>query len=174
MDLITPTSVAGSGVTLSGGQVSFSASTAISANGVFTTAYDAYQCVLRITGTAGDTQVGLRLRASGTDDSAANYDIYTVDTGFGSYVSQTSWQYISTVDGGNNSGVYGSTFTLYGPALAQAKAITGQSAFRDFSGNVGIRNFGGSKNISTAVDGLSFLTTQDITGSLRIYGMRNS
>jgi hypothetical protein len=177
MDLITPTSVAGTGVTFSGGLISFSAATTISINGCFTSAYDVYSLVLRLTGISVDTQIAIRLRALGVDDSAANYDwagAYNGGATGNEYLTgQTSWPYVMTTDAGNNNSFYGGIFNIMSPALTTQKVIIGKSIGRDFSGLLLLRSIGGSKNITTACDGVSLITS-GITGQLRIYGLRNS
>ena len=174
MDLITPTSVAGSGVTLSGGAVSFSASTTISVNGCFTSTYDNYLMYLNVPSASGNCDLGFRLRLSGTDASGANYSYAYVNvaTGLAGLRTQNA---TSGVLGGYGSTIGHATVTVQMPALASR---TGMRAI----GNAGtgtpysFYDFGATHDVATAYDGISILPTGgvNITGTLRIYGLRNS
>ena len=168
MDLITPTSVAGSGVTLSGGKVTFSAATAVSVNGCFTSAYDNY--VVKVEGVGSATlQTTFRLRLSGTDSSTGIYlfqDHYRQGgtTGGGSRTETSFWlSYGSTT---NMSG----EITLFGPNLAATTKV--MTAGGDET-RVTVQS--GLHNAATAYDGITVLPLSgNITGTLRIYGLRNS
>ena len=74
---VIPTSVAGTGVTLgAAGKVTFSASTAVSVNGCFTSTYDNYLIVVDISATSANSIPQFRLRLAGTDASGAT-DYYS-------------------------------------------------------------------------------------------------
>jgi hypothetical protein len=173
MDLITPTSVAGSGVTLSGGAISFAAATSGSINGCFTTAYDVYRLVFRgATSAAGG--ISSRLRVAGSDASGANYNAQLVfgsstTAGASASVSGTSWPSIG--DGSIAETVCQFSMDLFMPALAQ------QSSFSSLQGYVDLAAVAaqvGRHTLSTAYDGITlFRASGTLTGTLRIYGLRN-
>jgi hypothetical protein len=168
MDLITPTSVAGSGVTLSGGEVSFSAASTVSVNGCFTSAYDNYQIVLRVTGSAG-INAFMRMRASGSD-TATNYvsTLSQLAATYSSTNATTSFEYgiLRAV-----LGMY--VLNLSGPNLAAITAITATGLDANTLSTGMICN--GRQTDSTQFDGFSlFGNTGTATGKLRIYGLRNS
>lgn len=172
--MIRPTSVAGTGVTLSNGKVTFASASTISVNGCFTSSYDNYRVM--VTSTSGSTSERLliRMRASGTDNSGATA------YGFSLVQSATSGAWInldfstgtsSLTCGYKNSTLRSSeSLDLYAPFLAEQTAIV-------VSGQYGVIPFvgGGSHNVSTSYDGFSLIcATGDVTGSLRVYGYRNS
>ena len=172
MDLIVPTSVAGTGVTLSGGQVSFSAATTVSVNGCFTTAYDNY--LLRFNGVSSvDTNCSLRMRAAGSDNSASSYG-YSLLQGVSAAASssqatgQTSVQ-IALI---NTEGFH-AAIDVYSPALAANTRF--QSNGGKNTGTPYLAAFLGFHAVASAFDGLTLLPASgNITGTLRIYGLRNS
>ena len=165
MDLITPTSVAGSGVTLSGGLVTIAAATTASVNGCFTSAYDVYRIVWTLTPTANVDQ-SIRFRAAGSDISSNNYswasgDGTALTTGASAGILNTTTG-VTTVPG------FGSQ-DIYGPALTQITQYAGLSNYNTTS-----KAYFGRFMLTTTFDGFSvFVASGSITGSLRIYGLRN-
>lgn len=170
MDLITPTSVAGSGVTLSGGQVTFTAATTISVNGCFNSAYANYKVIFE--GVASGADVNrMRLRASGSDASGADYNYEVLGGNSTSvaaqdYASQTAFEYWSVA----NTVSMVSEVLIRRPNLAQTTMISAQGGRNNYAA---IMN--GYHNTTTQYDGFSVFTyTYNMTGTLRVYGLRNS
>jgi hypothetical protein len=172
--MIRPTSVAGTGVTLSNGKVTFAAASTISVNGCFSSSYDNYRVM--VTSTSGSTseRLLLRMRAAGTDASGAS------TYGFSLLQSATSGAWLNLdFSATSNSLTCGykhatlrssESLDLYAPFLAEQTAVV-------VSGQYGVIPFvgGGSHNVSTSYDGFSLIcATGDVTGSLRVYGYRNS
>ena len=172
MDLITPTSVAGTGVTLSGGQVSYSGSSTVSVNGCFTAAFENYRIVFYGTLVSGNETFKLRMRLSGTDDSSANYADQRMDAAATtiSGARQTA-QTSGTCSYVQQNGFWGS-IDMFRPQLAAATFFTTVSGNTVAAPN--LYQFAGAHNVSTAYDGLTvFPSASTITGTLRIYGYRN-
>lgn len=168
MDLITPTSVVGSGVTLSGGQVSFNAATTVSVNGCFSNVYDNYQIVLRITGSTG-INAFMRLRAFGSD-TLTNY-VSTWSQLGASYVSGTSTAYFEYGILRAVTGNY--ILNLSGPNLTATTSLTSQGTDHNATSAGMICN--GRQIDPTQFDGFSlFSNTGNSTGTIRVYGLRNS
>ena len=175
MDLITPTSVAGTGVTLSGGQVVFSASTTVSVNGCFTSAYDNYLVLIDTSAASAAAINSIRLRLAGSDAATAYfsglvYANYAADTGafLGSTLGTTGFAglYMDTSGGA-------AVVNIFSPALARKSVFTAQCPNSVSNGN--LRFSQGQHTTATAYDGFSMIPTSgNITGSLRVYGMRNS
>jgi hypothetical protein len=167
LDLITPTSVAGTGVTLSGGAVSFSGSTSVSVNNCFTATYDNYFVIdTHTNSTTAENQI--RLRAAGTD-SSANYNVRLalMQSVYGTATSTTLFR---LGDGGSELGVYQTTFTR--SFLAEPTSL--YSCGND-GGATSLYASGGIHTASTSYDGFSLIaSTGTITGTLRVYGLRNS
>ena len=171
LTLITPSSVAGSGVSLSGAKVVFTAATSVSVNGVFDSTYDNYLVVFIGTVTASSYSINYRLRLSGSDVSGSNYtrqDI-TADGASvsGSRSSSQTESRFGEVATGLNSGFHA---YFYGPALAQPTATRSVTAGSISSAR--IKDYASTHSLSTAYDGFSvYPNANSITGSLTIYGL---
>ena len=169
---IIPTSVAGTGVTVgASGKVSFTASTSISLNGIFTSTYDHYK--VEIYTTASSTAV-LRvvLRSAGTDATAANYD-YTLlyansaTPGSATVAANANWALNASI----SSTVMKHNLELTNPFLASMTTAIGRSVAYASAVAPLIGNFGGGHRLSTSYDGLTFTTsTGSLTGTIRVYG----
>ena len=78
LSLITPTSIATTGGSAtssisSTGAVSFTSASAISLNGVFSSAYENYKIVINITGVSTQMDILMRLNNNGTDNTSGIY-----------------------------------------------------------------------------------------------------
>lgn len=172
MDLITPTSVAGSGVTLSGGQVSIASSTTISVNGCFTATYDTYRIVLYMT-TGGTGALAMRLRVAASDNSTSNYTTQRLSAGSTSVVgtrsaSQTSWFGHGMVTGINTLQI-----DIQRPFLTTTTTALVSSG-RGTDANLDMDNFFMGHNTATSFDGFTIDPGSAATGTMRVYGLRNS
>ena len=173
---VIPTSVAGTGVTVgASGKVSFTASTSISLNGIFTSTYDHYK--VEIYTTAASTAV-LRvvLRSAGTDATAANYD-YTLlyansaTPGSATVAANANW----TLNASISSTMMKHNLELTNPFLASMTTAIGRSVAYASAVAPLIGNFGGGHRLSTSYDGLTFTTsTGSLTGTIRVYGYNNN
>ena len=174
MDLITPTSVAGTGVTVSGGQVSFTAATSVSVNGCFTSTYDNYRVVCDYTtGTSGGIVTNFRFRTSGTDNTASVYNLRGADVGAFTTISvndQNLAAMITARDGGNAMVLdvvnpFATKYTTCPFSVHSATAAV-----------IALARFGVMSHLSaTSFDGFSLIAASStITGTLRVYGLRNS
>ena len=144
---------------------SFSAVSSVSVNNCFTTTYDNYVITASWIGSTVTT-LSLRVRVSGTDLSSTTY-YWTRTSGAGT--NATSAQ-VAAAHG--TSDYSSTTVTMFGPALARQTGmtmVTDQTAGYDsYFGSGGVRN-------TTAYDGFSLIPgSGTITGSLRVYGYRNS
>jgi hypothetical protein len=172
MDLITPTSVAGSGVTLSGGQVTMASATSVNVNGCFTSQYQNYQFVFDALGST-NINLNLRMRLAGSDDSTSNYFYQYLDAASSAvsgarFTSQTSMYFAYATTGTGWQFV-----NIFNPNLASATFVQSHTGFNITSPNLTL--FTGGHNVATAYDGFSIiLASGNITGKLRVYGLRNS
>lgn len=175
---IIPTSVAGTGVTLgAGGKVSFSASTAVSVNGCFTSDFDTYRIEIDST-SSGAAVYTLVERLSGTNAATA-YDVQTNATvnatNFPAQsLNQTSW----TMNAQAFAGKMNMTIDLFNPALAVATTglVTVGGAANPMTTSAAlIQVLFLSHRTTTAYDGFTLTaSTGTITGSIRIYGKNNN
>ena len=172
LKLIVPSSVAGSGVSVSAsGKVTFTAATSVSVNGCFSATYDNYLVVVRGSMNTSNAAIRLRMRASGTDNSTAS-----------SYVRQRLRATSTTVDGERDTGNlcnisnFSSTqrdgfhLYFYGPALAQPTA--GRTVTVESDSGARIFDHAFTHNQSTAYDGFTLTPdSNNMTGAFTIYGL---
>lgn len=174
---VIPTSVAGTGVSVgAAGKVTFTAATAVSVNGCFTSTYDNYRVVIEVpTVSATVTLTGV-LRAAGTDATAANYDLEVLQ---GTSATAAAAQAAAAASWGLNGGVTGTihdiTLEIKKPFVA---APTYGTAFSMVTQNPqtapGVAVRGISHRLSTSYDGFTITPTGGtITGTIRIYGYNN-
>ena len=172
MDLVTPTSVGSTGVTLSGGQINISAATTINVNGCFSATYDTYRIVLYLT-TAGTGNYIMRLRVSASDNSTSNYNNQRI-SGSGTTVqatrstSQTSWLNLGAV-----SGLASFQIDVHRPFLA-ATTTALCAMGRGTDSNIDMDNWFMGHNTATSFDGFTIEPGSAASGTMRVYGLRNS
>jgi hypothetical protein len=176
--LINPTSVAGSGVTLSNGTVTISAASSASVNGVFSSLFDNYRVIWSPSAysNAAQTQTNIRLRVSGADNSNANYywsrNFFGDGVGGGSSVNLgTVWQL-----GDTNTPLHYFTMDIYSPFLSRRTSFTAQTAAWQTATSVFfLINTAGTTSVTTSYDGFTLSASAGtFSGELRIYGYRNS
>lgn len=154
----------------------FSAVSSVSVNNCFTSTYANY--LLKITGSASGANVNLqmRLRASGSDDTNATYNVQALDAdsatvSAGRSTSQTLW----TVGLSWASAVASNTqeLSIFRPNESETTTFLTTYTTPLNTGFVALR--GGYFNNTTSFDGFSLLVnTGTITGTVRVYGYRNS
>ena len=172
LKLIVPTSVAGSGVSVSAsGKVTFTAATSVSVNGCFTATYDNYLIVCRLIGVTGGHDLRMRVRLSGTDATGSNYtwqQLLASDTSV-TGVRNTNLDY-ARINSGGTGGYSGTHVYVYGPNLAQPTAW--RSVTFDATSTARIHDHAVTHSLSTAYDGFTFLlSANSITGALTVYGL---
>lgn len=128
--------------------------TTASINNCFTTTYDAYRILIRLTATNGVT---MRLRASGTDSTSSNY--YT-----GNSTAATSW--MLTTD------VFPLTVTMdiFQPATATNTRALHVRGLDASTGVGGVATTAHRNDLSNAFDGFSIIGTTALTGTITVYG----
>lgn len=166
---ITPTSVAGTGVSIgSNGDVNFTAASTVSLNGIFSSTYRNYRVIINCTSSVSG-QPRVRLRASGTDVTTAN-----------SYIGERFYTSGATVSSGTgtldywetnllNNTSHDVTFELSGPALA---SVTTAKVTSYCYGGTAAQFYAGLRQTgTTARDGLTFYPTSGtVTGVIQVYG----
>lgn len=170
---ITPSSVAGTGVSLSGSQVIASAATSISVNGCFTAGYDHYKVFARLASSAASGS-GMTLRASGTNATTA-YDRQRVSgvsasASAAQVLNGSSWEMVAAL----LIGTHVSEITLSNPADAIATVGTLITASTDNPMTVaaGINNAAIQHRTATAYDGFTITPASGtLTGYIQIVGV---
>jgi hypothetical protein len=152
---------------------SFSASTAVNVNNVFSSSYENYQIFCSWKGSATH-QAYLRWRVSGADDTNTKYNL-------GAWVGNNSYLNEDMTNahtlGFYDSGWPGSHTRLevYSPQLTAPTKITvqhtgGRSGVTVTAGHVGQ---GGHVNATSFTGFTIYPSTGNITGTVRIYGLAN-
>lgn len=149
-------------------------------NSTFTSTYTNYKLVFNITSAAGAAaETRFRMRASGTDDTAANYYMggmtvtYTgvnaaVNTNGGTYIPYGS---IAAGSGGITSQSTQFEMNVFSPQASVATVFTtmGGRGSWTWTAQTGVYN------ASTAFDALTYyVDAGTITGNYRVYGIANS
>lgn len=176
MVLIKPTSIAHSGTSASigaNGQVTFTAVTSLSLNGVFSADFDNYVLAIRGTVSASTVTIRARMRASGTDATGTNYTDQGLDvdsttvTGFRS--SSQAQASVGPISATQRTGNF---ISVYGPFLAQPTAFRTVSASGQNSAQ--ITDYASTHSLSTSYDGITlFPSSNNITGQVSVYGVRS-
>jgi len=171
LKLITPSSVAGSGVSVSAsGKVTFTAATSVSVNGCFDSTYDNYLVVVRYVAASGDPRFQLRLRAAGTDDAGSNYVRQVIDANGASVTAARATETAATVGELSATQRSGEHIFFYGPALTQPTAMRNVNAGGYLSAR--LTDNACTHSLSTSYDGFTgFPVSSSVTGSLTIYGL---
>jgi hypothetical protein len=154
--------------------VSFPAST-------FTSTYQSYKFILSLSALTADADFTLRLRASGTDDTTAQYDnmfMGITNNGSGSN-SANAAQTAFTLGESDTvaSPRYSLILDIVNPQLALPTSIYGSLNFVDKSLTSAINRTGGSTFRPTTVfDSATFISSvaSSMTGNYKVYGYANS
>lgn len=174
--IVTPSSVAGTGVTLSGAEVAFSAASSVSINGCFTSTYDNYRVIINIPVTASTPAPEFTLRASGTDDTSSVYDNQRIT---GAVSSAGATQVLASdhwILGFAGRSLYDIDLTVHGPALVEpTRGILSSNAISNPMGALAITmNASLLHRTSSAFDGLTVsCPSGSMTGTIRVYGYNN-
>jgi hypothetical protein len=151
----------------------FSAVSSQSVNDVFSANYENYKLILNINSSSANPAINLRLRVAGADNTSNNY----VAGGYyvGAYNSEGAnffnnlTQSYFEISYSNSTHGAGSETNLFSPFLTQSTKFTTQSG--------GSRSWGaaGGTNVTTSYTGFTiFPSSGNITGSVSVYGLRNS
>lgn len=170
---VIPTSVAvgsGSASVASNGTVTFTGCSSLSVNGCFTTSFTTYEIIFNAKSTTGTVSTLVRLRASGTDNSSANYGWSGHRAAF-STGSLTTFGFSATDTGfyiGDNDtdGKTGHKITISNPMTADKTNATSQGTSQTYKFQAGM-----NMTVTTAYDGISFIpNAYTITGTILIAG----
>lgn len=158
----------------------FTGVSSVSLNSVFTSDFANYKVVCsRFSSTsAGITALQWRLRQSGTDNTAANYNwqywrLYGTGTAAnGGNIAQTSGiiSYFST------GAEHGFSFDILNPQIGQTTQLFGSGYFyqSDIASTIAV-NFAGYEGTANTYDGFTlFPAGGNFSGTIRVYGYQNS
>lgn len=153
---------------------SFTSATSVSINNCFSSTYDQY--VIKVTESSGTGgYYTAKLRLSGTD-SSASYTYNTIQS-IGTTVSSSTSSSVTTgfaADANHQGQPAQTSFELFAPAIAQYTWYRSSGVFSSNPGGIGTRIANGNHAVATAYDGITISWTNAGTGTVRIYGYRNS
>ena len=173
LELITPTSVAGTGVTLTSSTVTFSAASAASINGCFSALYQNYKIEISIT-SSSQVVLQYRFRTAGTDNSTSNYSNQLLVADSTTVIgARTTSQNIGDLGQMVLSDLSFFDITIYSPFETAKTGMLVQNG--SFVGEAYMRNQVNVMKASTSFDGISLIPVSGtITGTARVYGYRIS
>jgi hypothetical protein len=153
----------------------FSAVSSVNVNDVFTSTYENYLIMVNnLTTASGDNGLEFRLRASGSDATAANYDYqnFTATSSTVATALNSNQTLIRTAIA--RTGVSATSFNIFRPQIAAPTVLSCLPIYDSDSG-AGLRMFAGKHTLSTSYDGFTlFPAASTITGTVRVYGYKNS
>jgi hypothetical protein len=142
----------------------------------FTTTYDHYEVLLSVSNaTSNETNLLMRLRAAGSDNTTANYGNFIDRYGLNavsypqSAATTTTFAVVGTISNLNRSGF---TFKIMSPKLAQATSIHSQGISPTSGSYSGAFSHNGNAIFATTTsfDSATFYTSENITGTYSVYG----
>jgi hypothetical protein len=154
----------------------FTGAATVTVDNVFTTRYDSYKVVLNCKNTtSNDVALNVQFRNGGSTIGGTAYtnnrvQSYGTFIGAGASTSAANWTLGNTSQ--NNYSQF--VATISNPALALPKNIHFTLAHGQSTVNIDSYYGMGMNVTSTAYDGLIFTTVGTITGTLKVYGLRNS
>jgi hypothetical protein len=167
---------ASSGLTYITG-ASFSAVSSVSLpTDTFTTTYDNYRILFTVESAASSpTEVRMRMRAAGSDNTAANYAYaspvwnYAGGSSLNNGSGLTYWAYANT---SNGTAIYTRVgFEVMTPKLAQTTVVNSSGGSGTLSHRTGTFFY----DATTQFDSMTFyVDTGNFTGKYRVYGYQNS
>lgn len=159
------------------GATTFTSAATTSIDNVFSSTYQNYLVMLNIY--TGSGALTMNFRASGSDNTTANYNFYSDYMAFSTTWSRTI---VNTAGGTSmtlNQGMDQSNinipFTIMNPNLAQKTNVLSPMNSYNYntSANYTALNTG-FFNATTQFDGIKFTAGTNMTGTLKIYGIANS
>lgn len=149
---------------------SFTAVSSVSVNNCFTSTYENYRVVMTATATSGGG-INMRMRAGGTDNSSATSYPYQVIFAVGTSVSAGSGNSTLFEIGQIRTNLGSFVFEVSGPNLPNRTLVTQTGS--DGAGQISW--YSGVHTVASAFDGFTLsVPSGNMTGSLRVYGYRNS
>ena len=157
---------------------SFSASSTVTLDSVFSATYNNYKIVISCTGSTSGISVAMRLRVGGSTNSSSNYNQLQVIQANSNYYAaaatqgNTSWPEVALLQTGNpRASVF---MELYNPF--ETTNTAGLTIFaKSFTTLPEFQLYAWGNSVTTSYDGFALIpSTGTITGTVAVYGMRNS
>jgi hypothetical protein len=170
LTLVSPTSIAftGTSASTSAGKTVFSACTALSLNGIFTSTYENYIVVFsNLIQSSGSVMTFFRYRAAGTDATSG----YSTIAGYQN--AGGTMQFNPDVSDKHNCFQVDTTrsmgiFQIFNPQTATATTMVSEVQTSNYNYTKG------RQTSTTQFDGMTmFNASQSFTGTVRVYGFQN-
>jgi hypothetical protein len=163
------------GLTLVSSQTFTAASTVSMAAGTFTSTFLNYRVFINITASSTNQTLGMRVNASGSPQTTSAYFQARYLFNGGSTVAD-SGSSSANINSVRNANVMGSNvIDVFGPAdNSMVTPFTYMGNGENPASNASATAGGGFYNVAAAHDGLTFIVSGTITGTLRAYGFANS
>lgn len=156
------------------GESTFTGSSAVNLNSVFSATYQNYKIELFISSSSAQVVLNYKYRVGGADNSTANYgNQYLIADNTTIVAARTSGQTIGDIGQMTLTNVSYFDITAFNPFTAANKGmlVTGGA----FVGEAYMRNQVNNFKASTSFDGISFIPSSGtITGTVRVYGYRQA
>lgn len=159
---------------------SFTTATSFSLpNSTFTSTYRNYRLLMTLTAVTADADFTIRLRASGTDNSSANYQQMAAGSNTTPTAALAGAANATAFSAGESDVVcrYSLSMDIIAPQVVENTYIHGFYTFVDKPATLNFyRNFGQMFVATNQFDSLSFISSvaSSITGSYRVYGYTES
>jgi hypothetical protein len=156
-------------------RTTFTGAGSISINNVFSAAYDDYRILMHITATSGAGAIGLRLRASGVDNTSANYynnRFYAFGNTSASEGAGAETSFGATLE--RSAGTSAGAYDFFTPFATGITSMVGLNHF--LYGTAQHSSFkSGQTTVTTSYDGFTlFPNSGTITGNIEVYGYRRA
>jgi hypothetical protein len=155
------------------------AQSTVNIDNIFTSSFRNYKIVTSLTTVASTGGMYMKMRAGGATNNSANYvhaatgyiSSNAGTNGYSNGLSSSGFElgYVVNALGG----LLSSDLTLYNPQQTQYTTFTGDAITTYSSTNNYTWAQGGMMNVTTAYDGLSLIGPGNMTGVIRIYGLRD-
>lgn len=163
-----------SGMTLIATQSISAVSSISAANGTFSSTYDNYRVLLKITTFVGQDQT-FRFRTSGTDNTTSNYRYswLGIDTGGTNRSGYGTAETSALITRGNSAhaGIMSVTLDIFSPFKTEKTTATGQAWGSDGAPSSFAWSGGIAFNDTTSFDAFTLIFPGSTTGTMSIYGL---
>lgn len=155
----------------------FTAVSSVSIDGCFSASYTHYLVVRNLLGSAGDVALGVRLRVSSTDASAADYRDQYVDASSTSVTGAratgaTSW---TAAMGYTEATAFGLLLLRISNPFETVRTTAWADRSNDADGNIVLNRRVYEHDLTTSYTGLTILAASGtITGSVTVYGLKET
>ena len=169
---VTVTGAGSSGSVGTNGTVTFGTAATVSLNGCFSSSFRNYLVICDMTYSTTGVNGQMRMRAAGTDNSAANsyirQQLYATSTTVGA--SRTTSNEWASVFSGSSGYTAGWMAVFYRPFLTDLSSV--QTTVMDTQSGAQVDVCTGTHNVSASYDGFSFYPNSGtISGTVTVYGL---